>query len=187
MNRIIKLSAFTLGAILCMSFTQVPSTPELSLNGLLKLMMQYEDIDEASTSGLEYLFEDGYENGEVEAVRYVYGRDVKKGKEGVFGYEVLPSSPHAVYFTYSLNTCRQASLYFASEDDAKQFIKEVLSHTKEQYGGKTFLVHPKTQEDGQYIYIDRMYDDGDDYTTEFVIYPPRQEDGFFRIELEVYA
>ena len=112
MNRIIKLSAFTLGVILCMSFTQVPSTPELSLNGLLKLMMQYEDIDEASTSGLEYLFEDGYENGEVEAIRYVYGRDVKKGKEGVFGYEVLPTSLHAVYFTYSLNTCRQASLYF---------------------------------------------------------------------------
>ena len=146
MNRIIKLSAFTLGVILCMS-----------------------------------------ENGEVEAIRYVYGRDVKKGKEGVFGYEVLPTSPHAIYFTYSLNTCRQASLYFASEDDAKQFIKEVLSHTKEQYGGKTFLVHPKTQEDGQYIYIDRMYDDGDDYTTEFVIYPPRLQDGFFRIELEVYA
>ena len=92
MNRIIKLSAFTLGVILCMSFTQVPSTPELSLNGLLKLMMQYEDIDEASTSGLEYLFEDGYENGEVEAIRYVYGRDVKKGKEGVFGYEVLPQA-----------------------------------------------------------------------------------------------
>ena len=35
--------------------------------------------------------------------------------------------------------------------------------------------------------INRMYDDGDDYTTEFVIYPPRLQDGFFRIELEVYA
>ena len=36
-------------------------------------------------------------------------------------------------------------------------------------------------------YISPFCRDGDDYTTEFVIYPPRLEDGFFRIELELYA
>ena len=174
MNRIIKLSAFTLGVILCMSFTQAPSESDFTLQGLLKLMTQTEDFEEASTSGLEF-------------VRYVYGRGVKQGEEGPDGYKIIPTSLHAIYFTYRLDTSRSASLYFASENDAEQFIQDVLSQDSEQYGGKTYLVHPKDTEDGQYIYIDRVYDDGDGSTTEFVIYPPRLEDGFIRIELEVYS
>ena len=187
MNRIIKLSAFTLGVILCMSFTQAPSESDFTLQGLLKLMTQTEDFEEASTSGLEFLFEDGYETEDFESIRYVYGRGVKQGEEGPDGYKIIPTSLHAIYFTYRLDTSRNASLYFASENDAEQFIQDVLSQDSEQYGGKTYLVHPKDTEDGQYIYIDRVYDDGDGSTTEFVIYPPRLEDGFIRIELEVYS
>ena len=92
MNRIIKLSAFTLGVILCMSFTQAPSESDFTLQGLLKLMTQTEDFEEASTSGLEFLFEDGYETEDFESIRYVYGRGVKQGEEGPDGYKIIPTS-----------------------------------------------------------------------------------------------
>ena len=187
MKALFRLSAITLGVILCMSFVSAPETPELSLKGLLKLMIHTEDFEEASTSGLDFLFEAGNQDGEIECIKYVYGRDVKKGKEEYFGYEVVPASPHAIYFTYSLDTSRQASLYFASEDDAKQFIKQMLCQPPVKYDGKTFFVQPKDQENGQYIYVNRMFDDGDNFTTEFVIYPIQQENNFWRIEIEIYC
>ena len=127
MKALFRLSAITLGV----------------MKGLLKLMIHTEDFEEASTSGLDFLFEAGNQDGEIECIKYVYGRDVKKGKEEYFGYEVVPTSPHAIYFTYSLDTSRQASLYFASEDDAKQFIKQMLCQPPVKYDGKTFFVQPK--------------------------------------------
>ena len=187
MKALFRLSAITLGVILCMSFVSAPETPELSLKGLLKLMIHTEDFEEASTSGLDFLFEAGNQDGEIECIKYVYGRDVKKGKEEYFGYEVVPTSSHAIYFTYSLDTSRQASLYFASEDDAKQFIKQMLCQPPVKYDGKTFFVQPKDQENGQYIYVNRMFDGGDNFTTEFVIYPIQQENNFWRIEIEIYC
>ena len=75
----------------------------------------------------------------------------------------------------------------ASEDDAKQFIKQMLCQPPVKYDGKTFFVQPKDQENGQYIYVNRMFDDGDNFTTEFVIYPIQQENNFWRIEIEIYC
>ena len=43
------------------------------------------------------------------------------------------------------------------------------------------------QENGQYIYVNRMFDGGDNFTTEFVIYPIQQENNFWRIEIEIYC
>lgn len=165
---------------------EAPYVLDFGLKNLLVLMKSYEDFEGAEASGLNFLYEDGSQDEEVESIIYVYGRGVEKGKKEVFGYQIKATSPHAIYFTYSLDTSQQANLYFANEADARQFIENVLKQESTDYQDRTYYVHPVEREDAQYLYIDEKYEE-DQYSTAFVIYPPRMEELFCRVEIEVYV
>ena len=170
------------------SIAQESYSLDFSLKNLLVLMKQVEDFEQSETSGLDFIYEDSSHDEEMDYIIYVYGRGVEKGEKDDFGYKIKATSPHGLYFTYSLDTSQQANLYFASEDDAKQFIEGLLKQVPVEFNGKTYYVHPKKHDDGQHLYIELPYgDDGDDYSTEFEIYPPRMEDGFCRLEIGVYV
>ena len=156
------------------------------LKDLMVLMMHYEDFELAETSGLEFMYEDGSQDDEVESIMYAYGRDVEKGKkQSPFGFQMKDLTGHGIYFTYILDTSQQASLYFASKKDAKRFINDLLKQEPLDFEGTKYYVHPVDREGKQYLHIDTNYDD-DQYSTVFVIYPPKMEEGFCRMEVEVY-
>ena len=156
------------------------------LTDLILLMKHYEDFELAETSGLEFMYEDGSQDEEIETIMYVYGRDVEKGKkQAPYGFQMKDMTGHGIYFTYILDTSQQASLYFASKKDAKQFINDLLKQDPIDFEGTKYYVHPVDRDGKQYLHIDTDYDDGQ-YSTVFVIYPPRTENGFCRMEVEVY-
>lgn len=156
------------------------------LKDLIVLMKHYEDFELAETSGLEFMYEDGSQDEEIETIMYAYGRDVEKGnKQAPYGFQMKDMTGHGIYFTYILDTSQQASLYFASKKDAKQFINDLLKQEPIDFEGTKYYVHPVDRDGKQYLHIDTDYDDGQ-YSTVFVIYPPRTENGFCRMEVEVY-
>lgn len=156
------------------------------LKNVLVLLKHYEDFELAETSGLDFMFEYASEEGETDLLEYVYGKGVEKGKDEAFGYKINATSPHGVYFSYRLDTSQQANFYFADEADAKHFIEGLLKEGPIAFDDNTYYVHPVEGNGIQYLNIDNKYKE-DQYSTSFVIYPPRMEDGFCRVEVEVYV
>ena len=165
---------------------QEPYHLDFTLKNLLDLLYHHGDYELIENSGMKFIYEASLDMGEVEGYELVYGRDIEKGEKKEFGYELKATSPHGFFFEMSFDTSTQASLSFASQDDANTFIETVLNTEPFPYEDKTFYVHPKQQDDGQYIHLQTPYGD-DDFETRYVLYPPRPRDGFILIEIEVYV
>ncbi len=168
------------------SVAQVPYDLDFSLKNLLVYLNHYEDYELADKNGLSLIYEDSYQNEEVESIETLYGRDVEKGDKDVLGYQLKATTAHAIYFKMDLDTSTRAEIGFINHDDAKGFIDVVLKSEPVEMDGKTYYVHPKQQDEGQYLYIETPYGE-DDFETRFVIYPMEKKDGFYRMEIEVYV
>ena len=159
---------------------------DFTLKNLLDLLYHHDDYELAENSGMKFIYEASLDMGEVEGYELCYGRDIEKGEKKEFGYLLKATTPHGFFFKISLDTSTQASLSFASQDDVNSFIETVLNTEPFKYDDKTFYVHPKQQDGGQYIYLQTPYGD-DDFETRYVLYPPSPYEGFYRIEIEVYV
>ena len=167
--------------------TPEPYIVDFSFENLLVLLKHYDDFELAETSGLKFIYEDGSQDEEIEWVSYAYGREVEQGEKEPFGYLMKATTPHGLYFTYTLDTSQHASLYFANEDDVKQFIEKLVKTEPTDFEDKTYYVHMQNLDDGQHLYIDLPNSDGDGYSTDYEIYPPQMENGFCRLDIGVYV
>ena len=156
---------------------------ELSLRDVLLMLHQYDYPQKVQTTGLALLYKAEDQSGEVDCIEYVYGHDVEKGAKQEFGYELEPSSNHGCYFRIGLDTSISACLCFANASDAKRFLKRLSEADPTDFDGKTFYVNKKTDE--QSLYIDTKYDD-DYFNTSFLVYPPSEEDGFYKLQIDFW-
>lgn len=165
---------------------QTPYRLNFDVKQLVAILKHYEDYELIDSIGLKLIYEDSQQSEEVEESEVMYGKDVEKGEKNRIGWTLKATSDHAIYYSMALDTSTRPNLGFVNKADVNTFIDSTLKTAPFNYEDLTYYIHPKEQDDGLYIYIDTPYGD-DNYETRYVIYPPRQEEGFWRIEIEVYV
>ena len=154
---------------------------------LVMALKHYEDYELLEGIGLKLIYEDSYQNEEMEEMEVMFGKDIEKGgKEEPIGYALKTTSDHAFYYSMALDTSTRPNLGFVNQKDALSFIENTLKAEPFSYEGMTYYIHPKERDGERYIHIDTPYGD-DDFETRYVLYPPRQDNGFWRIEIEYYV
>ena len=159
---------------------------DFTVKNLLVLLEHNDDYGRAEENGVTLTYEDSYDDGDVECLETVYGKDVQKVGKEVLGYQLKPTSPHGFYFKMILDTSTRGILAFASLQDAKSFIAATAKTKPFEFEGKTYYIHPKKVDGIKYLYIETPYGQGD-YETRYVIYPLKQRNGFCEMEVEVYV
>ena len=155
-----------------------------SLNDLLYLTEHYAESAKAEKSGLSLIYHDSQSGEEMDCDEYVYGRDISKSTKKELGYDLITNTPHAFYFSMSLDTSTNGRLYFYNTLDANDFFERVgktkpftfeSKHiaVKKESNGKSFLI--------QEVRKDKSTD------TMFAIHRPVSEGEYFLIEVEIYV
>ena len=162
---------------------------QFSLNDLVAMIKLTEDDDPEEKTGLSLIYSDEKDDEEEEGMSYavvVYGRDVKKGKKDEWlGYKLKATSGHSIFYQESWDTSTQACLCFVNKEDAKGFFDRASKRERVEYEGETYFVHQNP--DDRALYLDTPYgDDGEDFATQYALYPPVLEDGFYKIAVEFY-
>ena len=157
---------------------------ELSLENLLNLLKYYDEPEHATRSGLLFIYKDVVQDGEVDCIEYVYGRDIEKGEKKEFGYQLKGTSAHCCYFKMNLDTSTIPSLYFGNKDDAKNFYERISESDHVEYEGKTYFIHKKDGEEA--LYIDIPYEEGQ-FETLYMIFPPEREQGFYHMRIDFWV
>ena len=165
---------------------QTPYHLDFDVKQLVMALKHYEDYELLDSIGLKLIYEDSYQNEEMEETEVMYGKDIEKAGKARIGFELKATSDHAFYYSMALDTSTRPNLGFVNQEDVKSFIENTLKTEPFDYEGLTYYIHPVEREGEQYLYIDTPYGD-DNYETRYVIYPPRQENGFWRIEIEYYV
>ena len=158
---------------------------QLSVEDLLVLLTG-GDVEK---TGLTLVYEDSEDSEENELENYevkdvVYGRDIEKTTKKELGYDLKATSGHSCFFNIFTATSTNASLNFGNKEDAEDFLERAAKHEPVKIGDTTYYFHQKPDAKG--VYIEKPYADND-FSTEYVLYPPKLEDGFYRIEIEVYS
>lgn len=159
---------------------------DFDVKKLVMALKHYEDYGLLDSIGLKLIYEDSYQNEEMEEMEVMYGKDIEKGDKEPIGYALKATSDHAFYYSMALDTSTRPNLGFVNKKDALSFIENTLKTEPFSYEGMTYYIHPKERDGEQYIHIETPYG-GDDFETRYVLYPPRQDNGFWRIEIEYYV
>ena len=160
---------------------------DFDVKQLVMALKHYEDYELLDGIGLKLIYEDSYQNEEMEETEVMYGKDIEKGgKEEPIGFALKATSDHAFYYSMALDTSTRPNLGFVNQKDALSFIEKTLKTDPFDYEGMTYYIHPKERDGERYIHIETPYG-GDDFETRYVLYPPRQDNGFWRIEIEYYV
>jgi hypothetical protein len=137
-------------------------------------------VNREAKCGLTYLYtyEDDGDEGDVGSYDIVYGLNVEKGEKTDFGYELKPTSDHACYFQYSLDTSTHASLNFTDKGDADRFFEAFLKSGVVDCGGMYVVVEQEIPA-GEVITVNSMRDYDGKYSIEKPVLDP--ERGFYTI------
>ena len=154
-----------------------------TLHDVLLLLHEYDIPRSVQTTGMSLLYKYEELGDEVDCTEYVYAHDVEKGAKQAFGYNLKATSDHGCYFRIGIDTSINACLGFVSESDAKRFFKRLSKAEPTDYDGKTYYVNKKA--DDQSLYIDTRYEE-DGFNTNYLIYPPVEEDGFYNLQIEFW-
>lgn len=165
---------------------QTPYQLDFDVKKLVMALKHYEDYELLDSIGLTLIYEDSYQNEEMEEMEVMYGKDIEKGGKERIGFALKATSDHAFYYSMALDTSTRPNLGFVNQADVLSFIDSTLKTEPFDYEGMTYYIHPKERDGEQYIHIETPYGD-DDYETRYVLYPPRQENGFWRVEIEYYV
>ena len=166
---------------------QLKTDTAFDVKKLVMALKHYEDYELLDGIGLKLIYEDSYQNEEMEEMEVMYGKDIVKGsKEEPIGYALKTTSDHAFYYSMALDTSTRPNLGFVNQKDALSFIENTLKTEPFGYEGMTYYIHPKERDGERYIHIETPYG-SDDFETCYVLYPLRQDNGFWRIEIEYYV
>ena len=137
-------------------------------------------VNREAKCGLTYLYtyEDDGDEGDVGSYDIVYGLNVEKGEKTDYGYELKPTSNHACYFQYSLDTSTHASLNFTDKGDADRFFEAFLKSGVVDCGGMYVVVEQEIPA-GKVISVDSMRDYNGKYSIEKPVLD--SEKGFYTI------
>lgn len=163
------------------------SRQDFDVKQLVMALKHYEDYELLDGIGLKLIYEDSYQNEEMEESEVMFGKDIEKGsKEHPIGFALKATSDHAFYYSMALDTSTRPNLGFVNQKDALSFIENTLKTEPFDYEGMTYYIHPKERDGERYIHIETPYG-GDDFETRYVLYPVKQDNGFWRIEIEYYV
>ena len=155
-----------------------------SLNDLLYLTEHYGEPEKAEKSGTKLVYKEFEQEEEVPFVEYVYGCGVMKSTKKEFGYELVSTTPHAFYFSMSLDTSTNARLYFANKDDANSFYDRASNTKPFTFEGKRIVL--QKQSDGKSFLVQEQLKDKST-STIFAIHRASHEGEYYMIEVEIYV
>lgn len=159
---------------------------QFSVEDLLRLL-NHAGEPEAEKSGMSFLFDDSVDDDEEEGLSYsvvAYGRNVEKGKKLDLGYQIVSTSAHSCYFTLNVDTSTNPRLYFANQEDANNFFQRASSAKRFDYDGETYTIQKEADSNCIDIMIPWVEDE---LQTKYSIHPPKLENGFYEIWVEVYV
>ncbi|MBO4614757.1 MAG: hypothetical protein J5709_06545 [Bacteroidales bacterium] len=156
---------------------------QFSIEDLLDLLEHYGAAKIVHNGGLTFIYKEEIEStdGDVGEERVVYGREIEKGDKKDFGYNLKSTSKHSCYYELNLDTSTNPYLYFANKDDADSFYNRVANHKPFKYEGETYYIN----KNNGVLYIDTQYDE-DSFETNYCLYQPELEDGFYKIKIDVW-
>ena len=155
-----------------------------ALNDLLYLTEYYSQTSKAEKSGLRLIYHDSDRSDEVDCDEYVYGRGVSRSTKKAFGYELINDTPHAFYFSMSLDTGTNGRLYFANQKDANSFYERTRNSKPFTFEGKRIVV--SKQADGKSFLVQELLNDKST-STMFAIHRPVLSEQYYLIEVEIYV
>ena len=155
-----------------------------SLEDLLYLTEHYAERSKAEVSGLNFVYHESQQDEEVEFIEYVYGRDIARSTKKAFGYELINETPHAFYFSISLDTSTNGRLYFASKDDANNFYERASKTKPFMFETKRIVV--KKQPDGKSFLVQEQLNDTA-FSTIFALHRPDRAGEYYEMDVEIYV
>ena len=155
-----------------------------SLNDLLYLTEHYAESAKAEKSGLSFVYHDSQSDEEMDYDEYVYGRDISKSTKKELGYNLINNTPHAFYFSMSLDTSTNGRLYFYNTLDANDFYERASKTKPFTFEGKHIAV--KKESNGKSFLVQEVRKDKST-ETKFAIHRPVSEGEYFLIEVEIYV
>ena len=155
-----------------------------SLNDLLYLTEHYSEAAKAEKSGLAFVYHDSQLSDEVDEDEYVYGRDISKSTKKELGYELICNTPHAFYFSMTLDTSTNGRLYFYNTLDAMDFYERASKTKPFTFEGKQIIV--KKESDGKSFLVQEVRKDKSTDTI-FAVHSPVSAGEFFLIDVEIYV
>ena len=157
---------------------------QFTLEKLRKLLSQIDE-NAAQALGLSYVYtadDEGDEEDEVGCSVVVYGRDIEKGEEKDFGYELKCTSEHACFYQDQMDTSWQAFLGFKSQDDANRIFDEILKSGIIKMGN-SYIITEETVPQGEPVEVESL----NDYHPLYEVERPDYSDGFYIIHIYYYC
>lgn len=155
-----------------------------SLNDLLYLTEHYAEKAKAQKSGLKFVYYDSVQEEEMNDSEYVYGHDMTKSTKKGLGYELMAHTPHAFYFSMSLDTSTNGRLHFVNENDANGFYERASKTKPFTFEGKRIVL--EKQPGGNSFLVQEMLKDKST-STIFALHRPTFEDGYYMLYVEIYV
>lgn len=155
-----------------------------SLDDLLYLTEHYAESAKAEMSGLSFIYHDSQSDEDMDYDVYVYGRDVSRSTKKELGYNLISNTPHAFYFSMSLDTSTNGGLYFYNTLDANDFYERAVKTKPFTFEGKHITV--KKEPDGKSFLVQEVLKDKST-NTKFAIHRPVGNGEYFLIEVEIYV
>ena len=155
-----------------------------SLNDLLYLTEHYAQSAKAEKSGLSFIYHESITGEEMDADEYVYGHNISKSTKKDFGYELVGNTPHAFYFSMTLDTSTNGRLYFYNTLDAMDFYERASKTKPFTFEGKQIVV--KNGSDGKSFLVQEVRKNKST-DTMFAIHSPESAGEYFVVEVEIYV
>ena len=155
-----------------------------SLNDLLYLTEHYAESAKAEISGLSFIYHDSNLSDEIDEDEYVYGRDISRSTKRELGYELISNTPHAIYFSMTLDTSTNGRLYFINTLDATDFYERASKTKPFTFEGKQIVV--KKESDGKSFLVQEVRKDKST-DTMFAVHRPESAGEYFKIDVEIYV
>ena len=155
-----------------------------SLNDLLYLTEHYAQSVKAEKSGLSFIYHESITGEEMDADEYVYGHNISKSTKKDFGYELVGNTPHAFYFSMTLDTSTNGRLYFYNTLDAMDFYERASKTKPFTFEGKQIVV--KNGSDGKSFLVQEVRKNKST-DTMFAIHSPESAGEYFVVEVEIYV
>lgn len=147
-------------------------------------LLRSDDESSASKCGLNYIYNEDYEgeDGDAGMSIIVYGWGIVRGEKADFGYELKPTSSHAVYYASMLDTSTHSELYFKDKADAERFYAMAQDYGLVFMGGDGYVNKEKLP-DGKSVVVESFAD----YDILCDISKPESRDGYYVITFNFFA
>lgn len=155
---------------------------KFTFKNFLVLLENYDKVSFAQKCGLELIYKEIDNDGEITCEEYVYGFDIEKGDKKESGYEIVAKSNHACYLIYNLDSSTYGSMNFKDSSDAEYFQEQAKEYGLLVLDGSMYV--PKTKMESGYHYVDSL-DWGGEYDPIYGISQTDRQNGWYRVHIGI--